>query len=142
QIEQDKSPDPETIRQLQDLVNKTEAKVDRILPANSRQRTETDKYLKALHGLIAMLQTPAIDVLVSGVQNRPEATLADLLGFMNAFNLRFGVASTPQQRMAYDALYPQLVTLRNQIAPALASASSPAPTGTEARDFFQGMTYQ
>jgi hypothetical protein len=141
-IEQDQAPDPETIRKLLDLVSRTEAKVDQILPANSRQRTEADKYLKALHGLIAMLQTPAIDVLVAGVQNRPEATLGDLLGFMNAFNLRFGVASTPQQRKAYDALYPMLVNLRNQIAPALASASSTAPTGTEAHDFFSGMSYQ
>jgi hypothetical protein len=142
QIAEDKQPDPESIRKLLDLINKAEAHVDRALPAGSRERTEADKYLKALHGLIAMLQTPAIDVLVAGVQNRPEATLGDLLGFMNAFNLRFGAASTPQQRMAYDTLYPRLVELRNQVAPALATAAATTPTGSEAHDFFQGMSYQ
>jgi hypothetical protein len=141
-IEDDKQPDPADIQALLELINKAEAHVDRTLPAGNRQRTEADRYLKALHGLIAMLQTPAIDVLVAGVENRPEATLAELLTFMNAFNLRFGVASTPAQRMAYDALYPRLVELRNQIAPALAAAAPPATTGNEAHDFFQGMSYQ
>jgi hypothetical protein len=62
---------------------------------------------------------------------------------MNSVNLRFGAANTPAQRQAYDALYPKLVTLRNQVGPALASSASPnASTGTEAHDFFSGMSYQ
>ncbi len=145
QIEEEKNPDPETIRKMLAAINAAEEKVDKILPANTRDRNEADRYLKALHGLIAMLETPAIDVILSGVEKRPDATLGELLTFMNAFNLRFGAATTPTQRQAYDALYSKLVELRNQVAPALASTSSPssgASAGTEAGDFFSGMSYQ
>ncbi len=142
QIDEGKNPDPATINKLLDLINKAEAKVDRVLAANTPSRTEADRFLKALHGLIAMLQTPAIDVILSGVEKRPEATLAELLSFMNAFNLRFGATSTPTQRQVYDTLYPKLVDLRNEVGPALATTTASPTKGTEPHDFFQGMTYQ
>ena len=144
QIEEGKNPDQDTINKMLALINKAEAKADKILPANTRDRTEADRFLKALHGLIAMLDTPAMDVILSGAENRPEATLGELLSFMNAFNLRFGAATTPTQRQVYDTLYPKLVELRNEVAPALAAttASTSTTKGTEPDDFFQGMTYQ
>ncbi|MGC8644358.1 MAG: hypothetical protein ACP5XB_31230 [Isosphaeraceae bacterium] len=144
EIEDGQNPDPDTINKMLDLITRAEAKVDRLLPRDSRDRVEADKFLKALHGLIAMLQTPAIDVILSGVEKRPQTTLAELLSFMNAFNLRFGVASTPDQKQAYDQLYPKLVDLRNEVGPALAAttSSTPASKGTEPGDFFQGMTYK
>ena len=143
QIEEDKNPDKATIGKLLAAINQTEAKVDKLLPRNSKDRVEADKYLKALHGLVAMLDTPAIDLLLAGVEKRPDATLGELLGFMNAFNLRFGSATTPKQKEVYDSLYPKLVDLRNQIAPALAAASAAtASGGTEPGEFFSGMSYQ
>ncbi len=48
-----------------------------------------------------MLETPAVDLVLAGVENRSDATLGDLLEFVNAFNLRFGVASKPQQQQVY-----------------------------------------
>ena len=143
ELDEGKTPDSETVNQALDLINSVEARVDNALPRNSRQRVEADKYLKALHGLIAMLQTPALDVLVSGADKRPEATLGDLLSFMASCNLRFGPASTPRQREVYEMLYPALDRLRDQIAPALADASKPAPksTGAEPGEFFSEMSY-
>jgi hypothetical protein len=143
QIEDDKNPDKATIGKLLAAINQAEAKVDKLLPRNSKDRVEADKYLKALHGLVAMLDTPAIDLLLAGVEKRPDATLGELLGFMNAFNLRFGSATTPKQKEVYDSLYPKLVDLRNQIAPALAATSAAtASGGTEPGEFFSGMSYQ
>jgi hypothetical protein len=144
EIEEGKNPDEETINKMLTLINQTEAKADKILPPHTRDHIEADRFLKALHGLIAMLNTPAMDVLLSGVENRPEATLAELLSFMNSFNLRFGVASTPTQKQVYDQLYPKLVDLRNEVGPALAAttSSTSAPKGTEPGDFFQGMSYK
>jgi len=143
QIEDDKTPDKATIGKLLAAINQAEAKVDKLLPKNSKDRVEADKYLKALHGLVAMLDTPAIDLLLAGVEKRPDATLGELLGFMNAFNLRFGSATTPKQKEVYDSLYPKLVDLRNQIAPALAATSAAtASGGTEPGEFFSGMSYQ
>ncbi len=142
QIEEDKTPDKETIDKMLAAINQAENKAAKLLPANSKDRVEADKFLKALHGLIAMMETPALDLLLAGVENRPEATLGELLGFMNAFNLRFGAATTPVQREAYDSLYPKLVELRNQIAPALAAAAPTKTTGEEPGEFFSGMDYK
>jgi hypothetical protein len=143
QIEDGGSPNPETIGKAFSVINALEAQVDTTLARNSRERVEAEKYLKSLHGLLDMLQTPAINVLLSGVENRPEATLGELLSFMNAFNLRFGAADTPRQRLIYDALYPKLVALRDRVAPVLASATPAKPAGTEAGgEFFSGMSYE
>jgi hypothetical protein len=61
---------------------------------------------------------------------------------MSAFNLRFGVATTPQQKQVYSALYPQLVRLREEVAPALKTMAAPKLTGTEAQDFFSRMSLE
>jgi hypothetical protein len=141
QLEEGKNPDPATIDKALDVINTAEAKADRTLPRNSRERVEADKYLKSLHGLIAMLKTPALDVILSGVEKRPDVTLGELLNFMGAFNLRFGPATTPRQREVYDRLYPALDKLRDEVAPALAATTGPAATGDEPGEFFSGMSY-
>jgi len=140
QIAEGKEPDPATVEKLIAVIYAAEEKAARLLPRNTRARNEADRYLKGLHGLVAMLKTPAIDVILAGVENRPDATLGELLNFMTAFNLRFGVASTLQQREVYNALYPKLVQLRNEVAPALATSAAPKTSGTEAEDFFSVMS--
>ena len=89
-----------------------------------------------------MLQTPALDILLAGVEKHPEATLGQLLAFMSAYNLRFGEATTPTQKSVYDSLYPKLAELRAEVAPALAGAPPPKSKGTEVGDFFSAMDYQ
>jgi hypothetical protein len=141
EIEADKDPDPATVDKLLGAIYAAEQKAAQLLPRNSRERNEADRFLKALHGLVAMLKTPAIDVILAGVEKRPDATLGELLRFMSAFNLRFGVASTPQQRELYSFLYPKLVKLRDEVAPALATSTAPKTSVTEAEDFFSKMSY-
>ncbi len=135
-------PNPETVEKALAVINQAEAKADKILPRNTKDRDEADKYLKAVHGLLGMLQTPALDILLAGVEQHPEATLGQLLQFMSAYNLRFGAATTPVQKQVYDALYPKLSELRAEVAPALAGAPLPKTTGNEVGDFFSGMDYQ
>ena len=135
-------PNPATVKKALAVINGAEAKADRVLPRNTKDRNEVDKYLKALHGLIGMLDTPALDILLAGVEKHPEASLGDLLGFMSAYNLRFGEATTPAQRSAYNSLYPKLVELRDEVAPALAGAPPVKSQGAAVGDFFSGMDYQ
>jgi hypothetical protein len=140
-IAQGETPNPETVTKALAVVDAAVAKADRILPRNTKDRNDADKYLKSVHGLLAMLQTPALNVLLSGVEKHPEASLGDLLGFMSAFNLRFGQAKTEPQRAAYDRLYPMLVDLRAEVQPAL--AGSPPPKGDPAAvgEFFSQMSH-
>ena len=140
QIADGKDPDAATVEKLLAVIYAAEGKAAKLLPRNTRARNEADRYLKGLHGLAAMLKTPAIEVILAGVENRPNATLGELLNFMTAFNLRFGVASSPQQRQIYSTLYPKLVQLRNEIAPALAASAAPRTSGHEPEDFFAVMS--
>jgi hypothetical protein len=142
ELEDGDKPDSETVNKALKVINAAEAKADKILPRNTSDRNEVDRYLKALHGLIAMLDTPALDLITAGVEKHPDATLAQLLGFMKAYNLRFGQAKTPRQREIYGQLYPQLANLRDQVGPALATAAPIKTNGSEPGEFFSGMDYQ
>ena len=141
QIENDDIPDPATIKKLVAAIGQAETKVASSLARNTRDRNEADRYLKALHGLIGMLDSPAIDLILAGVDKRPNATLTELLTFMNAFELRFGVASTPQQKAVYDLLYLKLVSLRSEATAALAGKAAPSVSSAAAGDFFSRMSY-
>jgi hypothetical protein len=132
-------PRPENITKARTVINAAEAKAEKLLPRNTRDRNEVDRYLKALHGLIGMLETPAIDLILAGVDKRPQATLGELLAFMDAFNLRFGQATTPRQRTVYQELFPKLVALRDEVAPILAGSTPRQPEATAVADFFSKM---
>ncbi len=136
------SPNPADLSKALTLIDAAEARVVKVYPANSRERTDATKYLKSLRGLLRMMQGPALDFLLAGAENRPEATLGQLLMFMQAYNLRFGPATTPRQREVYAMLYPKLVALRAEVAPALAAASPSTLDGTEAASVFSGVNDQ
>ncbi len=115
-------------------------KVDQVYKKNSPDWTEAHKFLKAAYGLCRMLETPAIDVLLAGVEKRPEASLGELLSFMQSYNLRFGATKTPRQKEIYKTLYPMLVSLRDESIgkePPPPVASNVGPE--HAKAFFEGM---
>ena len=133
--------DPETLDRMEAAIKALQAKVSAKLAANTKDRTEAERFLKAAAGLTRMLRTPAINVLLADVDKHPETTVGDLLGFMKAFNLRFGVADDLRERKVYDRLYPILAKLRDQARP----DRKPGPTAeAEANvahpiDFFSAM---
>ena len=133
---------PETIQKAKDQILATKAKIEAILPKGSPDRVSSDKYVKALYAFVRMMETPAANVLLAGVEKHPEATVGDLLGFMSAYNLRFGAAQTPRQKDVYNKLYPILVQIRTQVVPT-AGADSPTdrPTPTAPMAAFDHMTF-
>jgi len=136
---------PETIRKAQELLKGAWAKAQTRYPAGTAERLEAEKFLKAVYGLTRMLESPAISVLLSGVEKRPDTTLGDLLSFMKAFNLRFGPAKTPRQQGVYNQIYPLLIRLRDQAAPRGTETVATAPQpGQDTRpgEFFSGMEFQ
>jgi hypothetical protein len=142
QVADDREPDPATVQKLLSAIYAVEEKVARVLPPSGLGRTQADKFLKAVHGLVVMLKAPSLDPYLAGVDKRPNATLGELLSFMAAFNLRFGPATTPQQREFYRELHPLLVQLRDQVAPALATTAAPKLTGHDVEDFFSPMRFE
>ena len=100
--------------------------------------TDAQRYLRATFALTRMLQGPSIDLILSGVEKRKEATFGELLGFMNSFNLRFGRATTPDQRNAYSQIYPLLARARDEAAANLQPVNTQA-ANVHPHDFFSGM---
>ncbi|WP_435007890.1 hypothetical protein P12x_005153 [Tundrisphaera lichenicola] len=122
---------PETILKAKDQIVVIRTKVEATFPRSSQDFRDASRYLKALYGLATMLETPAVDLLLAGVENRPEATLGDLLAFMAAYNLRFGASQNPQQRQAFLTLQPMLTKIRDELIPDPASALPSPVTGLE-----------
>ncbi|MFO0908792.1 MAG: hypothetical protein U0794_10615 [Isosphaeraceae bacterium] len=142
QLDAGKDPDAALVDKALTAIDALEAKADSILKNGTRDRVDADRYLKSLHGLVAMLKTPAIDTILAGVEKRPDVTLGQLLNFMNVFNLRFGPANTPEQRQAYNTLWPKIDGLRDQVVTSLASAAPVKASGTEPGEFFNDMSYE
>jgi hypothetical protein len=132
EAEQLGSPKPETIKKAKDQIMATKAKVEATFPQSSQDRRDAEKYIKSLYCLASMLETPAINVLLAGVENRPEATIGDLLGFMSAYNLRFGASETNDQGQVYMMLYPMIAKLRDDVSGAAGSAPPMSPTAVQA----------
>ncbi len=139
----------ETIAKVRQAVQGLKEKVE-TLEAGSQQRIEAENHVKALAGLTRMLQKPDVDHLLKGLEDYKGTTLADLLAFMRAFNLRFGAATNDRQRAIYEQLFPMLDSLRDAVLEqsgvteqALAENSPPRinrsgfPT-----QFFEGMTHE
>ena len=137
--------DPALIDKAQAIIKAIDAKIvaapDKYKKFSPRYDAARN-YLKGLYGLLSMLETPAINVLLAGVEKRPDTTLGDLLSFMQSFNLRFGPAKTPQQRSIYTQLYTALDELRDEIVAAGIAPTDPGrPSNAVPADFFSGMEY-
>jgi hypothetical protein len=134
---------PDTLRSFRTAVKAAQDKVDTTLPQGSPRRDEADNFLKALYGLSKMVERPNIEAFLKGLDRYPTTTLGQLITFMHSFNLRFGVAKTPEQESAYDQLYPMLVALRDQAYAGGPTnvAQGPPPNPKAVTSFFSGMDY-
>ncbi len=115
--EADGKIDPETLDDAETTIKALMTKVAANLKAGTKDRNDCDRWLKSALGLSRMLRTPAINVLLSDAAKHPEASVGDLLGFMRAYNFRFGVANSLRERAVYDRLYPILYKMRDEAFP-------------------------
>jgi hypothetical protein len=65
--------------------------------------------------LLGLLKEPDIQPALRELGKVKETTGGSLLGFMHAFNLRFGPATTPEQKRAYHRLFAILDEARDRI---------------------------
>lgn len=108
------------------------------------EKNQVQMHLKALLGLSYMLDGPSLDVFLAELKGGEQIGLDRLFAFMRAFNLRFGQATNPNQREAFDTLYPMLVQLRNEMfgnGTGTLPSDAPPPRADDQRPlkFFAGM---
>jgi hypothetical protein len=141
-----------TAKAVTDVVNKLRAEYMKTADPRAIAYAEADAFLRTLAGLGRMLTNPRVRPVVQAIESYKEGDVGDLIGFMHAFNLRFGPAKSERQRAIYHQLYPMLVdVLRDtsgtedpQVHAAKVSArdASGKPLQQAARDVFQGMTWE
>jgi hypothetical protein len=135
---------PETLRSFRAAVQAAKDKTDATFAQGTRQRGESDNFLKALLGLSRMLERPDVEEFLQGLNRYPTTTVGHLITFMQSFNLRFGAAKTPEQEQAYDQLYPMLVQIRDQArvqGQNPMTAQAPMPDPKQSMSIFSGMQY-
>jgi hypothetical protein len=141
-LDQDKEGeiDPDTVQAVQAAIDRLRNKFEKLVPQTSPDYVSAHWSLKAMDGITKMLYSPAMDKVLSELEDYQGTNLGDLLGFMQAFNLRFGEAKSYRQRMIYQRLYPMLAEQANSLssttgdvtAAASNAASTVAKVGSEA----------
>lgn len=144
EAESDNQISIDTLRKCRAAIQAWQEKVASTYDQGTRNRSEADNYLKALYGLTKMLETPAVDKFLKGLNKYDTTSLGRLITFMHNFNLRFGATKSPAQEGAYDQLYPMLVKLRDSAQVRVANpvtAQAPNPDPKKMVGFFSGMHY-
>jgi hypothetical protein len=100
--------DPDTVAAVQAAVDRLRNKFEKLVPQTSPDYVSAHWAIKAMDGLTKMLYSPQMDKVLSELEDYQGATIGDLLGFMQAFNLRFGPANSYRQRLIYQKIYPML----------------------------------
>ena len=77
-----------------------------------------------LASLTRLLNDPSMKSFLSQLDNGQERTVGDLIVFMNAYNLRFGPATSDHQLEIYTRLVPALTAIRD--APSSEKAAAPS----------------
>jgi hypothetical protein len=109
----------ETMNKANALVEHLKAKLEQHPLPEFRDQQAAQKWLKTLAGLIRMLGMPDTKEAFDKLKEVKQTSVGALLGFMQSFNLRFGPATTPREKMVYNKLYPALDGTRDRIREAL-----------------------
>src|SRR5262249_44959439 len=107
--------------------------------AGQDDQREAMRFIHAFTALIGLLERPDTRQALAELRKVKNTTIGNLLGFMHAYNLRFGPATTPKERQAYQTLYETLDRTRDQILSEakLESRATARSNPTHASDFFQ-----
>ena len=114
-LEQDKAGnlEPATIEAVQAAIDRFRLKFDKLVPTTSPDYIPAHDTIKAMAGLTKMLYSPKVEEILAELEDYQGTTLGDLLGFMQAFSLRFAPANSFRQRRIYLKLYPMLAEQAN-----------------------------
>ena len=140
--EQDEKGDvsPETLDQLHDVIDRVKQKI-KAKPLADRDQKDANNFLKGMTALLRLVEMPDVKAVLDELRDMKSTSVGNLLAFMHTFNLRFGPAETPRQRMIYEKLYPLVDQSRDRVleeikpSPSTESKTDDVPI----HDFFSAM---
>jgi hypothetical protein len=128
-----------TVTEAKTLVKDLRAKLTAQPLEDEDDQKEALKFINASTALVGLLDKPDIRPALAELKKVKDTSLGNLLGFMHAFNLRFGAATDLKQRRAYQELYGILDQTRDQILSEakLEPRTKAAGNPSLASDFYQ-----
>lgn len=105
----------DTLKTAHDFVNRLRANLAAQPLEGNRAREEASKFVKTLAGLIRLLERPDTTDAFNQLRTIQTTTLANLIAFMEIYNLRFGAATTPRQRAVYRDLFTKIDAVRDRV---------------------------
>jgi hypothetical protein len=132
---------PKTLRDANVFINNLRAKVTAQPLPDPLDQQEADKFLTTSSNLLGLLEKPDIQPAILELRKVQDTTIGNLLGFMHAYNLRFGRANTLKEKQAYQQLFEVLDQTRDQILSEakLDSTATAQATPAHATQFFQNL---
>jgi len=132
---------PRILGEARSFLTDLRAKLDAQPLKDPGHQKEAMRFLTACTSMVGLLEKPNIRPALLELGKIQNTMIGNLLGFMNAYNLRFGPATTPRQRENYSRLFEILDQTRDQIVAEAKLDSTPAPATnpTSATEFFQGL---
>jgi hypothetical protein len=135
-------PDAKIVEGIQ-LITQLREKANADL--KGRDFVEAERFLKGHLAMLQMARQPDIRRVLDKASRMESISVADLLSFMEAYRMEFGVARTPEERSLYiDRIFPAMRTLRDgiekelggriQTGTQLARANNPASRPTQVAD--------
>jgi hypothetical protein len=118
----------QTMNKANALVDHLRAKLEQTPLPEFRDQQEALKWLKTLAGLVRMLGMPDTKEAFDELKKVKSTSVGNLLAFMQTFNLRFGAATNPKEKMLYNKLYPVLDETRDRIREALGTKADATAT--------------
>jgi hypothetical protein len=132
---------PRTLRDANRFLDGLRARLEANPLPDPLDQKDAMSFITACTSLLGLLEKPDIRPALVDLRKIKDTTIGNLLGFMHAYNLRFGAATTPKERQAYQQLFPILDQTRDE-AMAAAQVDSRAGGKTipqHASDFFQSL---
>ena len=133
---------PDTISRAKALIARMRAKLAQEPLAVPKDNLAAERFLKTAAGLVKLLEKPDTKAVLDQLNKVPNTTVGSLIGFMHLYNLRFGAATTPQQREIYEKLYSMLDEARDLSQKALEGSNTVAAGPAEPKaavDLFSNM---
>jgi hypothetical protein len=132
---------PKLLREARGYVRDLRAKVEGQPLQDPDDQKEALRFLTACSSLLTLMEKPDIGPAIVELRKIQDTMVGNLLGFMHAYNLRFGVATTPKEKQAYQQLFAILDQTRDEVlgAARLDSTSTARADSKAATEFLQNV---
>jgi hypothetical protein len=132
---------PKVLREARGFVQDLRAKVEGQPLKDPDDQKEALRFLTACSSLLGLLEKPNIGPALLELRKIQDTYVGNLLGFMHAFNLRFGVATTRKEQEAYHRLWEILDKTRDEVLAEarLDQKATARANPSQATDFLQNM---